>query len=137
MSDCVSDLFSSDLEIHLDLAPVGQLVYLILAPGPDPARDQRIIAGPQKIGRVGGDAAVAGAEAHIDANLARFDLVVRNQRGHAVGEFDPLGAQAEDGVRRGDRPRRAEGRSEEPTSELQSLMRISYAVLCLNKKTEY
>src|SRR3546814_2750469 len=26
------------------------------------------------------------------------------------------------------------GRSEEPTSELQSLMRISYAVFCLNKK---
>src|SRR3546814_1902114 len=28
-------------------------------------------------------------------------------------------------------------RSEEHTSELQSLMRISYAVLCLNKKTRY
>src|SRR3546814_5654192 len=29
---------------------------------------------------------------------------------------------------------RAEGRSEEHTSELQSLMRISYAVFCLKKK---
>src|SRR3546814_6625000 len=29
---------------------------------------------------------------------------------------------------------RALGRSEEHTSELQSLMRISYAVICLNKK---
>src|SRR3546814_5323102 len=29
------------------------------------------------------------------------------------------------------------GRSEEHTSELQSLMRISYAVFCLKKKTEY
>src|SRR3546814_9178946 len=28
-------------------------------------------------------------------------------------------------------------RSEEHTSELQSLMRISYAVLCLKKKTKY
>src|SRR3546814_2376588 len=28
-------------------------------------------------------------------------------------------------------------RSEEHTSELQSLMRISYAVFCLNKKTNY
>src|SRR3546814_4580747 len=28
------------------------------------------------------------------------------------------------------------GRSEEPTSELQSLMRISYAVFCLNKKKD-
>src|SRR3546814_9651996 len=30
-----------------------------------------------------------------------------------------------------------DGRSEEHTSELQSLMRISYAVFCLNKKTKY
>src|SRR3546814_10053803 len=29
------------------------------------------------------------------------------------------------------------GRSEEHTSELQSLMRISYAVFCLTKKTTY
>src|SRR3546814_8448338 len=29
------------------------------------------------------------------------------------------------------------GRSEEQTSELQSLMRISYAVLCLKKKRKY
>src|SRR3546814_6535142 len=31
---------------------------------------------------------------------------------------------------------RATGRSEEHTSELQSLMRISYAVFCLKKKTK-
>src|SRR3546814_5408284 len=30
----------------------------------------------------------------------------------------------------------ADGRSEEHTSELQSLMRISYAVFCLKKKTD-
>src|SRR3546814_1117931 len=30
-----------------------------------------------------------------------------------------------------------ENRSEEHTSELQSLMRISYAVFCLKKKTKY
>src|SRR3546814_16164719 len=34
------------------------------------------------------------------------------------------------------RPRQR-GRSEEHTSELQSLMRISYAVLCLKKKTRH
>src|SRR3546814_2003041 len=34
-----------------------------------------------------------------------------------------------------DRERRPETRSEEHTSELQSLMRNSYAVFCLNKKT--
>src|SRR3546814_3321740 len=34
----------------------------------------------------------------------------------------------------GEESREAAGRSEEHTSELQSLMRISYAVFCLNKK---
>src|SRR3546814_9030440 len=34
------------------------------------------------------------------------------------------------------RLRFGEGRSEEHTSELQSLMRISYAVFCLKKKTK-
>src|SRR3546814_3072180 len=34
------------------------------------------------------------------------------------------------------RPPRAPARSEEHTPELQSLMRISYAVFCLKKKTE-
>src|SRR3546814_9190429 len=33
--------------------------------------------------------------------------------------------------------RRRQGRSEEHTSELQSLMRISYAVFCLKKKKNY
>src|SRR3546814_3036688 len=39
-----------------------------------------------------------------------------------------------DRARKGRLPRR--GRSEEHTSELQSLMRISYAVFCLKKKTK-
>src|SRR3546814_1967323 len=38
------------------------------------------------------------------------------------------------GDRAGGTRRAAVGRSEEHTSELQSLMRISYAVFCLNKK---
>src|SRR3546814_3962397 len=38
------------------------------------------------------------------------------------------------GGRRGHRRRRDRRRSEEHTSELQSLMRISYAVFCLKKK---
>src|SRR3546814_10320729 len=42
------------------------------------------------------------------------------------------GAAAFNGRRR---PRAAPDRSEEHTSELQSLMRISYAVFCLKKKT--
>src|SRR3546814_9094843 len=41
------------------------------------------------------------------------------------------------GLRRNGRPDRSAGhRSEEHTSELQSLMRISYAVFCLKKKKQ-
>src|SRR3546814_4974523 len=49
----------------------------------------------------------------IDAAISSF---IRREYGIAVGE------------------RTAEERSEEHTSELQSLMRISYAVFCLKKK---
>src|SRR3546814_3389808 len=48
---------------------------------------------------------------------------------HRVG-FDGLGEIGADGARR----RILRIRSEEHTSELQSLMRISYAVFCLKKK---
>src|SRR3546814_7883034 len=41
---------------------------------------------------------------------------------------------AEDFIQPGGRIVYAQGRSEEHTSELQSLMRISYAVFCLQKK---
>src|SRR3546814_4334825 len=41
-----------------------------------------------------------------------------------------------DGARLAARGRGGAGRSEEHTSELQSLMRISYAVFCLKKKTK-
>src|SRR3546814_2490144 len=48
----------------------------------------------------------------------------------AAGRCDPKGNMEKPAYGRGfSRP----GRSEEHTSELQSLMRISYAVFCLNK----
>src|SRR3546814_6240930 len=50
-------------------------------------------------------------------------------RGPAQGEYRRRGAAL--GAWAADRPA---GRSEEHTSELQSLMRISYAVFCLKKK---
>src|SRR3546814_4482608 len=53
----------------------------------------------------------------------------RVQYHNREGEYANLDTEA-------DRAKRREsGRSEEHTSELQSLMRISYAVLCLKKKT--
>src|SRR3546814_2602982 len=56
------------------------------------------------------------------------------------GDFTHMHAQdllaADDvGIRHHDLAVEAAGRSEEHTSELQSLMRISYAVFCLKKKT--
>src|SRR3546814_8223810 len=50
----------------------------------------------------------------------------------ADGEGPGRAARRDDGARRLRVP--AAGRSEEHTSELQSLMRISYAVFCLKKK---
>src|SRR3546814_10737394 len=50
----------------------------------------------------------------------------------------PLARSMEPRERIGERgPRRPEARSEEHTSELQSLMRISYAVFCLKKKKNH
>src|SRR3546814_6276223 len=49
--------------------------------------------------------------------------------------FPPASAPAEPGIRVG-LPVSPSRRSEEHTSELQSLMRISYAVFCLKKKKQ-
>src|SRR3546814_8639862 len=68
-----------------------------------------------------------------DRRLRHLEEQQRRQR-----EPDHEGVEAEIGLRR-DQPGAAgaiadEDRSEEHTSELQSLMRISYAVFCLKKK---
>src|SRR3546814_3087779 len=67
-------------------------------------------------------------EAGVDAFTAEGSLPLLDV-GEAVG--DPVGVVGEGADRRGGR--RAGVRSEEHTSELQSLMRISYAVFCLKK----
>src|SRR3546814_7710914 len=63
------------------------------------------------------DRMVKEAEQAIEAGQAWLD------------KARPIGRIADDVVR-------LAGRSEEHTSELQSLMRISYAVFCLKKKTQ-
>src|SRR3546814_16884416 len=76
--------------------------------------------------------------------LFPYTTLFRSQRDRRApgAPGDPLGADADDpdqgdfdeqGV---DREHGADSRSEEHTSELQSLMRISYAVFCLKKKKE-
>src|SRR3546814_1761043 len=62
-----------------------------------------------------------------------------------IGMFEPAGARQFAGIGAGmigkrripGQRRHARARSEEHTSELQSLMRISYAVFCLKKKKRY
>src|SRR3546814_10833409 len=64
-------------------------------------------------------------EASTRLVVAGHDHGARHAGGRALGAGVPEGA--------GQAPH--DGRSEEHTSELQSLMRISYAVFCLQKKT--
>src|SRR3546814_10298507 len=52
-----------------------------------------------------------------------------------IDVLEPLDADQRAGLR--ERQHMREFRSEEHTSELQSLMRISYAVFCLKKKKQY
>src|SRR3546814_6548250 len=59
------------------------------------------------------------------------------QRCEAAGHQWRAGRLAGRGAARSLRGAGVDGRSEEHTSELQSLMRISYAVFCLKKKKTY
>src|SRR3546814_7698544 len=70
-----------------------------------------------------------------DAGGGRLVVRVLGSSGIAVNEMtfsDPLAFAR---WKRSEAPLGASVRSEEHTSELQSLMRISYAVFCLKKKT--
>src|SRR3546814_8257043 len=67
---------------------------------------------------------------HEEILVLRVAAVERRQAG---APRPPAGGRPQ-GARLPALPRRRLGRSEEHTSELQSLMRISYAVFCLKKK---
>src|SRR3546814_4414062 len=69
---------------------------------------------------------------HIRANPLRFQGVSDTKR-----EFDFRAAGEENNIAGRRRGTQAIRRSEEHTSELQSLMRISYAVFCLKKKNTH
>src|SRR3546814_2142428 len=82
---------------------------------------------------------VAFGQAAMDAGLCGVHLRIRFARArmlHATGSLDArtnVGARLATGRVRTPLGRRQPRRSEEPTSELQSLMRSSYAVICLTK----
>src|SRR3546814_10595942 len=58
----------------------------------------------------------------------------RRLRQQTMGSVGPAGLLLADDTEMYERNHRGAGRSEEHTSELQSLMRNSYAVFCLKKK---
>src|SRR3546814_3707357 len=116
ISDWSSDVCSSDLAVAGRAGAEGvverEQAWLDLVDGE--AGDR---AG--ELGREGG--ALAGLGAGLGAALGVPRLRFLGE-GEAVGEVE--------------RRLEAVGRSEEHTSELQSLMRISYAVFCLKKKNK-
>src|SRR3546814_2405215 len=132
ISDCISDVCSSDL-------PHRALVV---------TQDHRNdLAGGWRQVKTGADF-LTGMRPQIGQSVAqivgRSDPIKRggychrHQRRRRGGKDEGAGAIDEialDEVRAADERTLDAQRSEEHTSELQSLMRISYAVFCLKKKT--
>src|SRR3546814_4523475 len=89
--------------------------------------DQLVLAGDQRPGR-GEVVVIFAVDDRIGTRFAELGLFERADVGRVGGFGNRLGEACGDLVA-------VEARSEEHTSELQSLMRISYAVFCLKKKT--
>src|SRR3546814_6251481 len=120
ISDWSSDVCSSDLDMLVD--DVGLRIEMIV---PDMFEQHRARHHPPFVAREIGE----------DAKFARGEVDRLAAAPHRLTEqIDLEIADAQPGLRdyRGAAP--AQHRSEEHTSELQSLMRISYAVFCLKKK---
>src|SRR3546814_6837863 len=84
-------------------------------------------AGDRRRQRVALDGREVGAHEHaaVEGGDRRVEAQRIDQHGHSAGRPSARYGEADAAVR-----------SEEHTSELQSLMRISYAVFCLKKKKE-
>src|SRR3546814_2024624 len=117
ISDWSSDVCSSDLAV------VGREVRPVhVLQGADVVHHEGLRCAPLLVAVAAGRPAdIAPVRHHVE-----FERVPRRRHRGIAGaaDFMPV-LQAE---------RMAEFRSEEHTSELQSLMRISYAVFCLKKK---
>src|SRR3546814_5995796 len=139
ISDWSSDVCSSDLPVH-----AGQLEFVLevrhrAQPAQqDSTTDFRDEMRQQRIETANLDVAVVrqrvAGQVHAQLQLQRRAL--GRALGHADDQAIEQGRCAIDqvDVAAGDRIEGAGIRSEEQTSELQSLMRISYAVFCLKKK---
>src|SRR3546814_3424920 len=93
-----------------------------------------------KLGEIAGEYLRKGSQVYVEGEI-RYDKytgqdgVEKYFTEIVANEMQMLGGRGEGGGggERTSRPRQ-DSRSEEHTSELQSLMRISYAVFCLKKK---
>src|SRR3546814_3655318 len=127
ISDWSSDVCSSDLLVQPEPAPDGLSIQ---------SRDHRVrrllsierqrrLSGAQRLGRRHGHIAAISALQHRtqgDGSEAGRGRYHQPDLGRLFDDPEWLVLRFPD------------GRSEEHTSELQSLMRISYAVFCLKKK---
>src|SRR3546814_2561882 len=112
ISDWSSDVCSSDLKVLEEVRAVAFAQRLEAAQ----VADRRVQPDVQELARVAGD---------LEAEVGRVARDVPGaQAAFAVQPLLQLGLDPGHG-----------DRSEEHTSELQSLMRISYAVFCWKKKT--
>src|SRR3546814_4976276 len=113
ISDWSSDVCSSDLEINLRARAFGTLGQILHAG--DERRDTDPATDPDLTGAiiVECEASIRPLDPDLLADMEFFGQAPR-MIPQSLGD---------------------EGRSEEHTSELQSLMRISYAVFCLTNKT--
>src|SRR3546814_2362898 len=115
ISDWSSDVCSSDLVDRRDHR--DQVAYLVRMQRRIAQRERAALADAEQVDRV---QVVRVAQVVDGAAEEAFDVVLQGE--------EPVGAV---GVAPVDD---VDIRSEEHTSELQSLMRISYAVFCLKKK---
>src|SRR3546814_2620274 len=140
ISDWSSDVCSSDLYI-ITLGPLFAILWTLLGRrGLEPSTPAKFGLALVQLG-VGFLILVAGAAAAGPSNLTPVLFIFLLYLFHTTGELclSPVGLSAMNRLA----PAHMAGlimgtwffaRSEEHTSELQSLMRISYAVFCLKKK---
>src|SRR3546814_4826927 len=89
------------------------------------------VADPLLGGPVGPDQLAAGADGDDEIGDRLHDRGRDRVKAHLAHRMNPMSPNSMSGQSAAE----PAGRSEEHTSELQSLMSISYAVLCSNKKT--
>src|SRR3546814_4962087 len=131
ISDWSSDVCSSDLallQIHVLHLQVDRLVLLVVGVGQEHRGEP--VEGQDAVGpRIGDRLVLCGR-----LQALRIGLAVLQRAEHGKAE-QRVGPHVEAAERDPDRRAELRPRSEENTSEIQSLMSISYAVLCLKKKT--